>query len=77
MLMIIKNITSLTGLQILRPAGSSGGDKEWVGAGGISWILDCGLKKLEPNCVVRQSVFKSAIRNLKFVAYPPAIIGIK
>jgi hypothetical protein len=29
------------------------------------WNLDCGLKKLEPNCEARQSVFKSKIRILK------------
>ena len=43
MLMIIKNITSLTGLQILGRAGASGNNLVVAGAGGIRWILDFGF----------------------------------
>jgi hypothetical protein len=43
MLMIIKNITLLTELQILRLAGASGGLPECVRRGGIRGILDFGI----------------------------------
>jgi hypothetical protein len=39
-LMIIKNITSLTGLQIMEPVESSGSGQEFVWAGGTACVQD-------------------------------------